>query len=59
MKVSPIFSGEAAAGRRRGAGIAVGIGLVILALAACADLKSSPRAPGDKPFWEREEQRDD
>lgn len=28
-------------------------------LAACADLKSQPRDPGDKPFWERNEQRDD
>ena len=58
MKHSPLFSAEATIGRRRFAGFAVGAALVAVALAACADLRSTPRDPNDRPFWEREEQRD-
>lgn len=59
MKLSPLFSAEAAVGRRRFAGFAVSAALVAVALAACADLRSAPPDPSDRPFWEREEQRDD
>lgn len=59
MKVSPIFSRAAQSGRRRLAGFLVSLGLVAVALAACADLSKSPPTPGDTPFWERNEQRDD
>lgn len=58
MKYSPLFSTETSIGRRRFAGFAVGAALVAVALAACADLRSTPRDPNDPPFWEREEQRD-
>ncbi len=58
-KYSPIFSSEAAVGRRRFLGAAVSGGLVLLAIGACADIRSAPRDPDHKPFWEREEQRDD
>ncbi|GAB4363869.1 MAG: hypothetical protein Kow00114_20150 [Kiloniellaceae bacterium] len=58
MKHSPLFSAETAVGRRRFAGFAVSAALVAVALAACADLRSAPRDPNHKPFWEREEQRD-
>ena len=33
--------------------------LLPLVLSACAGLKGRPRDPNRKPFWEREEQRDD
>lgn len=59
MRHSPIFSAEAASGRRRFAGLLVSAALVAVALVACADLSSGPRDPKDKPFWERNEQRDD
>jgi hypothetical protein len=59
MKHSPIFSDEAVSGRRRYAGTFVAVMLVSLALAACADLKGTPPSADDKPFWQREEQRDD
>jgi hypothetical protein len=59
MRHSPIFSSEAASGRRRFLGYGVSAALVLLAVAACAELTSQPRDPNDKPFWERNEQRDD
>lgn len=59
MKYSPIFSRTARSGPRRLAGWLVSSALVGLALVACADLTSTPRDPDDKPFWERNEQRDD
>ena len=59
MKTSPIFSRAARTGPRRLAGWLVSFALVGVALVACADLSSSPRDPQDKPFWERNEQRDD
>lgn len=37
----------------------LGIGLATLALSACAGGQSQPRDPNRKPFWEREEQRND
>jgi len=37
----------------------MGIGLMTLGLAACSGVQSRPRDPNRKPFWERNEQRDD
>jgi len=42
---------------RRAACRALGVGLLGLTLAACG-LKPREYGPGEKPFWEREEQRD-
>ena len=58
MEHTPIFSSEAAVGRRRFIGYGVSGALVFFGVAACSDMKSTPRDPNDKPFWEREEQRD-
>ena len=44
-------------GRRRAAAVLAG-GLLALGLAACG-LQPKEYGPGEKPFWEREEQRDD
>ena len=59
MPHSPIFSAEATKGRRRFLGFGVAASLVLLALAACSQMNAQPRDPGDRPFWERNEQRDD
>jgi hypothetical protein len=43
--------------RRRAAFIVLSSSLVALALAACG-VKPKQYGPGEKPFWEREDQRD-
>ena len=45
--------------RRRFGRLVAGLGLMTLGLAACAGGQSRPRDPNRKPFWQREEQRDD
>jgi len=35
----------------------LGAGLLTLTLSACAGVKSTPRDPNKKPFWERDDQR--
>ncbi|NIA68681.1 hypothetical protein HBA54_08760 [Pelagibius litoralis] len=37
----------------------LGLGVMTLGLSACAGVQSQPRDPNRKPFWERNEQRDD
>ena len=59
MKHSPLFSAEANIGRRRFLGYGVSASLVLLAVAACGNIKSQPRDPNRAPHWERNEQRDD
>lgn len=49
---------EARATRRHFGRLLAGFGLAV-GLSACAGLKGRPRDPNRKPFWEREEQRDD
>ncbi len=36
-----------------------GLGAATLGLAACSGVQSQPRDPNRKPFWQRNEQRDD
>ena len=43
---------------RRAAFAVLGSSLVAIALAACG-LKPREYGPGEEPFWQREEQRDD
>jgi len=51
-------SHDRAVARRRIGSLLLGFSLATLALSACAGVQSTPRDPNDKPFWEREEQRD-
>jgi hypothetical protein len=44
---------------RRAAFAVLGGSLLALALAACSGLKPRQHGPGERPFWQREEQRDD
>ena len=55
MRYSPIFPTEANRSRRR-LGYGVSAALVLLAVAACADLRSHPRDSDGGPYWERVEQ---
>jgi hypothetical protein len=57
MAKTPDSNGETS--RRRFGAELLGLALLTLALPACGDIKSTPRDPDRKPFWEREEQRDD
>ncbi len=56
MTHSPMFSAEATKGRRRFLGYGVSAALVLLAVAACSDLRSQTSASDREPHWERVEQ---
>ena len=57
--MTPPDSPSDASHTRRAAFAVLGGSLLALALAACSGLKPRQHAPGERSFWQREEQRDD